>query len=77
MDRRLINEQGKDIGMVEDLIVNRKNYKVEKIVLSSLDIMGKDVYVALPYEPLGFTAYGLVYDITPQQLKDFIYPYKE
>ena len=77
MDRRLINEEGKDIGSVEDLIINRKNNDVEKIVLSSLDIMGEDVYVALPYEPMGFTAYGLVYDITPKELKDFIYPYKE
>jgi len=77
MDRRLINEEGKDIGRVEDFVIDRKNNKVEKIVLSSLEIMGEDVYVALPYEPLGFTAYGLVYDITPQQLKDFIHPYKE
>jgi len=77
MDRRLINEEGKGIGTVEDLIINRKDNNVEKIVLSSLDIMGEDVYVALPYEPLGFTAYGLVYDITPKELKDFIYPYKE
>jgi len=77
MDRSLINEEGKGIGTVEDLIINRKDNNVEKIVLSSLDIMGEDVYVALPYEPLGFTAYGLVYDITPKELKDFIYPYKE
>jgi hypothetical protein len=77
MDRPLINEEGRNIGRVQDLIINRKNNNVEKIVLSSLDIMREDVYVALRYEPLGFTAYGLVYDITPKELKDFIYPYKE
>ncbi|MFW6115060.1 MAG: PRC-barrel domain-containing protein [Thermodesulfobacteriota bacterium] len=43
MDRRLINEEGKNIGWVEDLIIDRKNNNVEKIVLSSLEIIGEDV----------------------------------
>ncbi|MFZ7110281.1 MAG: PRC-barrel domain-containing protein [Desulfatiglandales bacterium] len=77
LNRRLINEEGKSIGRVKDLVINRENHRVEKIVIFSEDILGKDIHVALDYEPLGFTAFGLVYDIEPGDLKDFIYPYKE
>lgn len=77
MNRHIINEEGKRVGRVKDLVINRKNNRVEKIILSSIDILGEDVHVALSYEPLGFTAYGLVYDITLHALKDFIYPYEE
>jgi len=77
MNRRLINEEGKDIGRVKDLMINRENNTVEKIIISSMDIPGEDVHVALPYQPLGFGAYGLVYDIMPRKLKDHIFPYKK
>ena len=77
MNRRIINEEGKRVGRVKDLVINRKNNEVEKIILSSIDILGEEVHVALSYEPLGFTAYGLVYDITLGTLKDYIYPYEE
>jgi hypothetical protein len=77
MNRRLINEEGKDIGRVKDLLINRKDNKVEKIILFSEEILGEKVYAGLAYEPLGFTALGLVYDISPGKLKDFIYPYKK
>jgi hypothetical protein len=77
MNRRLINERGQGIGRLRDLVINRKNNKVEKIVLFSGDILGRNVHVALPYEPLGFTAYGLVYDIMPGELNNFVYPYEE
>jgi hypothetical protein len=49
---------------------------VEKIIISSVEILGKDIHVALPYKPLGFTPYGLIYDIMPGRLKDFIQPYE-
>ena len=77
LNRRLINEEGKALGRIKDLVIDRKNNKVEKIVLSSIHILGEEIYVALPYEPPGFTAYGLVYEIAPAKLKDFIYPYEE
>jgi hypothetical protein len=77
MNRRLINEEGKDIGRVKDLMINLDNNKVEKIIISSVDILGEDTHAALPYEPLGFGAYGLVYDIMPGKLKDHIYPYEK
>ena len=77
IDRRLINEKGKEIGRVKDLLIDRGDNKVENIIISSVDIMGEDIYIALPCEPLSFTAFGLVYDISQGQLKDFIYPYEE
>jgi len=76
MNRRLINEQGKNLGMLEDLMIDRDSNKVEKIIVSSVDILGENVYAALPYEPLGFTVYGLVYDMMPGELKNLIYAYE-
>jgi sporulation protein YlmC with PRC-barrel domain len=43
MDRRLINEEEKRIGRVKDLVINRKNNKIEKIIISSMYILGEDV----------------------------------
>jgi uncharacterized protein YrrD len=77
MDRRLINEEGEEIGTVKDLVIHRQSNQITKIVIASEEILGKEVHVGLSYKPLGFTAYGLVYDISPGELKDFIYPYEE
>jgi len=76
LDRRLVNKEGTEIGRVKDFVINWQDRKVEKIVIYSVDILGENVHVALPYEPIGFTAYGLVYDIQSKKLKKFIYPYK-
>jgi hypothetical protein len=70
LDRRLINERGVNIGWVKDLLINLNSNKVEKIIVSPEDISGKGDYVALPYKPLGFTAYGLVYDVRRDQLEN-------
>lgn len=77
MNRRLINELGQDIGNVKDLLINLDKSQVEKIIISSMEILGEDVHVALPYKPIGFTGHGLVYDIGPEQLEDFVFPYEE
>lgn len=77
INRPLINEGGKPIGRVQDLLINQKGHSIEKIILFSEDILGEDVYVALSYQPLGFTGYGLVYDIRPRELKEFVYPYEK
>ena len=77
MYRRLINEEGREIGKVEDLLIDLEQNEVEKIIISVLDILGEEVYVALSYEPLGITERGLVYDIEPETLKDFIHPYQK
>lgn len=70
-NRALINEEGTDIGIVEDLLINLNSNMVEKIVVSSEEILGTDTFVAIPYTALGLTAYGVVYDITPRELKKF------
>jgi len=50
---------------------------LKEFIIPSVNIMGEDTFIALPYEPLGFTAYGLVYDITRDELKGFVYPYTQ
>ncbi len=77
MDRLLVNEEGSYIGRVKDLLIDLNKSKVVKIILSSVEILGKDVHVALPYEPPGFSEAGIVYDIAPGELKDFVQPYEE
>lgn len=77
MDRRVVNEERQEIGVVADLALNRETSEVENIIIAAEDVLGEGVYVAVAYEPLGFTPYGLVYDISPEVLKDFVYPYQE
>lgn len=78
IDRRLTNEAGEDIGWLEDLLINPKNNTVEKIIISSEDILGENTRAALPFRPLVFSGYGLVvYDISPAEIKNmptFTYP---
>lgn len=40
----------------------------------SEDILGETVHLALPFQPLGFATIGLVYDIHPQELKQYLIP---
>jgi len=82
MNRRLINEAGQHLGRVDDFLIRRKDSMVEKIIGKAYmqDDGGqqKEADLALPYMPLGFTAYGLVYDIEVNELKDMpVYPYVE
>lgn len=77
MDRRLIDEDGQEIGQVKDLLMDIKKKTVTKIILASVRLLGENVYVAIPYKPLGFAEQGLVYKKLPGSLKDYIYPYKK
>ncbi len=73
--RALSNERGMKLGVVKDLVIDRKNNRIEKIVISPAGAAGEDVYVALPYKPLGFLTSGILYDIDPENLKNYAVPY--
>jgi sporulation protein YlmC with PRC-barrel domain len=68
IDRQVINESGDYIGKVSDLLIDTNSGKVEKIVLDVDDVRGDDSRVAIAYEPPGFTAYGIVCDISRQEI---------
>jgi len=68
IDRQVINENGDYIGRVNDLLIDTRSAKVKKIVLDVDDVRGDDTRVAIPYEPPGFTAYGIVCDISRRQI---------
>jgi sporulation protein YlmC with PRC-barrel domain len=70
MNRRMINNQGQDIGWVEDLLINTEQNKVEKIIISTEHLLIKGPMLALPYRPVGFSGYGLVYDISLSDLQN-------
>jgi sporulation protein YlmC with PRC-barrel domain len=70
MDRRMINESGAYIGRVVDLLIDTKKARIQKIILAAEDIRGTESLVALPYEAPGVTAYGLVYDIGVEEIKN-------
>lgn len=65
--RPLIDPMGGRLGEFKDLVINEEE-QVEKIILQA-DALGDDVYVVLPYQELGFTYYGVVYDITMDELE--------
>ncbi len=78
IDRYLVNNSGDQLGYVEDLIIDPEKTQVDRLVISSDEILGDDQYAAIDYRPLGFTAYGLVYDISIQEVKDAPqYPYED
>ncbi|MCF8131270.1 MAG: PRC-barrel domain-containing protein, partial [Deltaproteobacteria bacterium] len=77
MDRRLIDEDGREIGQVKDLLIDFKKKQITKIILASIRLLGKDIYVAIPYKPLKFAEQGVVYEELPGSLKDYIYPYQK
>lgn len=67
-DRDLIDPMGGRYGRVRDLVVSEEG-RVESIILEAT-ILGEDVYVALPYDTLGFTFRGVVYDISLDELEE-------
>ena len=78
MDFPIFNYQTYDVGILRDLVINDKGQIVKIIVSRNNGIFEKKFYVALPYKPLGFTSYGLVYDITAEEVKQAPeYPYKK
>ncbi len=77
LDRNVVSKNGRSLGRVQDLVID-EDAQVAAFILSSVRFLGEDVYVSLPYEPPGFTAYGLVCDITLQELKDLPeHPYED
>jgi sporulation protein YlmC with PRC-barrel domain len=70
LGRVVINQQGEEVAEVHDLIFDR-NDNVDRIILSLggfVDTGNK--LVAVPYKPLGFTNYGITYDISERDLRD-------
>jgi sporulation protein YlmC with PRC-barrel domain len=76
LDRPLLNKYGDEIGSVQDLIIGSDN-RVANILISTGEFLGLGgKLVAIPYRPLGFSFYGVRYDITEEQL-DSLPEYKE
>jgi sporulation protein YlmC with PRC-barrel domain len=68
--RVVINKQGEEVADLEDLIIDQ-NDNVAKIILSIGGFLGmSDKLVAVPFKPLGFTDFGITYDITGEELED-------
>jgi sporulation protein YlmC with PRC-barrel domain len=70
IDREIYGKNGNQFGEIDDLVIKRSG-KVKKVTIEVggfLDIRGDDLRVAVPYEPLGFTAYGIVCDLNRRQI---------
>jgi sporulation protein YlmC with PRC-barrel domain len=70
IDRQMINEEGAHIGRVADLLIDSQDAKVKKIILATESIRNDDSYVAIPYEPPGITAYGIICDVSREEIKN-------
>ena len=69
MNRYLINSDGEQLGQVEDLLIDAGTGTVKKIIVSSGGLLTGESRKALPYRTLGFSAYGLVYDVSAEDLQ--------
>lgn len=77
MDRNVISRRGRSIARVQDLVIGADG-EVQSLILSSFRFLGEDVSVKAPYRPLSFSAYGLVYDLTLDELEELPQvPYEE
>jgi len=70
LDRIVINKQGEAVAKVKDLILDSNN-KIETIIMSVTGFPGiDDKLAAVPYKPIGFTRFGIAYDISRKALED-------
>lgn len=69
MGRYLINSDGEQLGQVEDLLIDVRSGTVKKIIVSSGGLLTGESRKALPYKTLGFSPYGLVYDVSAEDLE--------
>jgi sporulation protein YlmC with PRC-barrel domain len=67
--RQVINESGDYIGRVDDLLIDTQSAMVKKIILDVDEIRRDDSLVAVPYEPPGFTARGIVCDLSREEIR--------
>jgi sporulation protein YlmC with PRC-barrel domain len=70
LGQTVVNKQGEDIARVEDIAIDETTGKAKKLILSYggvLDI--GDKRVAVPYQPVGFTDKGIIYDVTARELE--------
>jgi sporulation protein YlmC with PRC-barrel domain len=66
--QKVYGDEGKKIGEIDDLMLTEGG-KVDQIILSSGGFLEIDEkLVAIPYKPLGFSEFGVVYPITIKQL---------
>jgi sporulation protein YlmC with PRC-barrel domain len=76
LDRPIINEEGQQVADVDDLIIGG-NGKVEQLVLETDGRVDFDErLVAIPFQSLGFTNWGIVLDLTRKELEkrpEFMY----
>ena len=77
INRTLFNFQDETVGEVQDLLINDKGV-ISTIIIAMASLFEEEHYIALPYKPIGFTRYGLVYDATKKELeKAPAYHYKD
>jgi sporulation protein YlmC with PRC-barrel domain len=68
-DRPVVSASGAFLGRVADLLIDVQKGEVKKIILEAAEIRGDDPLVAIPYEPPGFTVYGVVCDLSQEEIR--------
>jgi sporulation protein YlmC with PRC-barrel domain len=66
MGRRVVNKDGEDPAVVEDLLVSGEG-RVRELVLSVGGALANDKLIAVRYEPLGFINWAVTYQITARE----------
>jgi sporulation protein YlmC with PRC-barrel domain len=70
LNRAVLNDEGETVGDLDDLIISQKG-KVEQVILSVGGFLGIEAkLVAVPFRPLKVTEFGIVYNVTAQELKN-------
>lgn len=70
IDRRVFDESGDYIGRVADLLIDTRDATVKKVLLTAQGVRDNDFPVAIPYEPPGFTDYGIVLDLSLNEIRN-------
>ena len=72
LNRPVFNLKNEMIGRFEDIYITKEDGKVKELLLSTeINKTGiEKVYVAVPFDAVGFTSYSLIYDITKKEIKE-------
>jgi sporulation protein YlmC with PRC-barrel domain len=70
LSRTVLNDEGETVGELDNLIISPEG-KVEQVILSVGGFLGIEAkLVAVPFRPLKVSEFGIVYNVTQQELKN-------
>lgn len=69
MNRELINERGRELGYIVDLVISQDK-KVVQMIVASEDYLGEEIYAAFDYKTIKYNPYGIVTEMSIEEFRN-------